>query len=49
MLPATIHWYLMRRDNFDKDKEDTTEVAQKYTPAELGEMGEYSPLYRYTL
>lgn len=49
MIPATIHWWLMRRENKRRDQTDTTQIHSEYTPAELGEMGEHSPLFRYTL
>lgn len=49
MIPATVHWWLMRRENSKRDQIDITQIQSKYTPAELGEMGEHSPLFRYTL
>ncbi len=49
MIPATIHWWLMRRANRQRDAIDPMAVQAQYTPAELGEMGEDSPLFRYTL
>ncbi|KAJ9130830.1 Major facilitator superfamily transporter [Pleurostoma richardsiae] len=49
MIPATIHWCLMRRENKRRDKIDATQVRVQYTPSELSEMGEDSPLFRFTL
>ncbi|CAO2655930.1 Nn.00g047330.m01.CDS01 [Neocucurbitaria sp. VM-36] len=49
MIPGSIHWFLMRRENSRRDKLDMAQVQVQYTPAELGEMGEDSPLFRYTL
>lgn len=49
MIPGSIHWFLMRRENSRRDKLDIAEVQAQYTPAELGEMGEDSPLFRYML
>jgi hypothetical protein len=49
MIPATVHWYLLRRENNHRDGIDVIQVHEKYTSAELGEMGEDSPLFRYAL
>lgn len=49
MIPATIHWWLMRRENRKRDAMDQIQVAASYTPEKLGEMGEQSPLFRFTL
>ncbi|OKL63408.1 hypothetical protein UA08_01771 [Talaromyces atroroseus] len=49
MIPATIHWYLLRRENKRRDALDTAAVETQYTTDELGEMGEDSPLFRFTL
>ncbi|CAK7237470.1 hypothetical protein SBRCBS47491_009986 [Sporothrix bragantina] len=49
MIPATIHWWLMRRENARRATLDVDAVQAQYTPAELSEMGENSPLFRYTL
>lgn len=49
MIPATIHWYLMRRENKRRDGLDTSEIERTYTTEELGEMGENSPLFRFVL
>ena len=49
MVPATVHWWLMRRENRRREGADLQEVKGKYTPEELGEMGEGSPLFRFTL
>lgn len=48
-VPATAHWWLMRRENARRDRLDPAEVRGRYTGAELGEMGEDSPLFRFTL
>jgi MFS family permease len=49
MIPATVHWWLMRRDNRRKDAVGVEEATMAYTPQQLSAMEEYSPLYRYTL
>ncbi|KAK3044282.1 hypothetical protein LTS18_001708, partial [Coniosporium uncinatum] len=49
MIPATIHWWLMKRENKKRDALDVTEVQDTYTPTELSEMGEDSPLFKYRL
>lgn len=49
MIPATIHWWLMRRENSKRDQMDVARIQSECTPTELGEMGEHSPLFRYTL
>lgn len=49
MIPATIHWWLLRKENARRDQAGNDEAMSKYTPAELGEMGESSPLFRFTL
>jgi hypothetical protein len=49
MIPGSIHWYLMRRENMRRDRMDTSGIQSTHTPAQLSEMGEDSPLFRYTL
>jgi MFS family permease len=49
MIPATIHWWLMRRENKRRDTISLAQVQAEYTPAQLGEMGENSPLFRFSL
>lgn len=49
MIPATVHWWLMRKENKRRDEISQEEVTAKHTPEQLSEMEEYSPLYRYTL
>lgn len=49
MIPATIHWWLMGRENKKRDAMDVDGVYATYTPAQLSEMGENSPLFRFTL
>ncbi|KAL4800866.1 major facilitator superfamily domain-containing protein [Aspergillus venezuelensis] len=49
MIPATLHWWLMRRENARREGVDVQQVKGKYTAEELGEMGEGSPLFRFTL
>ncbi|KAK3313103.1 major facilitator superfamily domain-containing protein [Apodospora peruviana] len=49
MIPASVHWLLMKRENKQRDVLNEDEILAKYTPQELGEMGEKSPLFRYTL
>ncbi|KAL3460935.1 major facilitator superfamily domain-containing protein [Aspergillus heterothallicus] len=49
MVPATVHWWLMRRENKRREGVDVAGVQARYTTEELGEMGERSPLFRFTL
>ena len=49
MIPGSVHWYLMRRENMRRDRMDTSDIQSTHTPAQLSEMGEDSPLFRYTL
>ncbi|KGO40484.1 Major facilitator superfamily domain, general substrate transporter [Penicillium expansum] len=49
MIPATIHWFLMRKENKRRGGLDVAEIERKYTTEELGEMGEDSPLFRFVL
>ncbi|VUC23760.1 unnamed protein product [Clonostachys rosea] len=49
MIPATIHWWLMRRDNKKRAEMDQDQILTQYTAEELASMEEKSPLYRYTL
>lgn len=49
MIPATVHWYLMRKENKRRDGLDVDEIERTYTTEELGEMGENSPLFRFVL
>ena len=49
MIPATIHWWLMRKENRRRDTLDVDTVQSQHTPLELSEMGENSPLFRFTL
>lgn len=44
MIPAPIHWVLMKRDNAKKDAIVQDAVLEQYTPAGLAAMEEYSPL-----
>ncbi|KAL7418667.1 hypothetical protein Q5752_006350 [Cryptotrichosporon argae] len=48
MIPATIHYVLLRRDNRRRDALDQNEIMEKYTHEELSKMEEYSPLFRYS-
>ncbi|KAK6904445.1 hypothetical protein I203_105258 [Kwoniella mangroviensis CBS 8507] len=48
MVPATIHWTLLKRDNMRKDRMDEAEVLATYTAEDLSAMEEYSPLFRYS-
>ena len=48
MIPATIHWVLLKRDNARRDLISKDEVLATYSPEELGKMEEYSPLFRYS-
>lgn len=48
MIPATIHWWLLRRENTRRAGMDVDEVERTYTPAQLAEMAENSPLFRFT-
>lgn len=49
MVPATIHWWLLRRENRRRDLLDVQEVETKYTSVQLADMAEDSPLFRFTL
>ncbi|KAJ5724995.1 uncharacterized protein N7483_006352 [Penicillium malachiteum] len=51
MIPATIHWYLMHKENSRRDdmQIDSTNVEALYSADELSEMGEESPLFRFIL
>lgn len=49
MIPATIHWYLLRKENKRRNSLDIEETEGSYTTDELAEMGEDSPLFRYVL
>ena len=49
MIPATVHWYLMRKENKRRDGLDVGEIERTHTTEELGEMGENSPLFRFVL
>lgn len=43
MIPATVHWILLRRENQRRDRVDA------YSPEKLGEMNEESLHFRFTL
>ncbi|KAI0174758.1 major facilitator superfamily domain-containing protein [Pestalotiopsis sp. NC0098] len=49
MIPATIHWFLLRKENRRRDALNQDEILASHTPEQLSEMGEDSPLFRYTL
>lgn len=49
MLPATLHWWLLRRENRKRTLLDAQTIESMYTPIELADMGEDSPLFRFTL
>jgi hypothetical protein len=49
MIPASIHWFLLRRENKRRDGLDLATIETQYTNEQLGEMGEDSPLFRFTL
>lgn len=49
MVPASIHWWLMKRENVKRGKIGEMQVRNQYSQKELSEMGEDSPLFRYTL
>ncbi|KAE9404114.1 MFS general substrate transporter [Gymnopus androsaceus JB14] len=49
MLPCMINWYLLRRENLRRDTLDEKAIRTQYSPEELSDMGEDSPLFRYTL
>jgi hypothetical protein len=48
MIPATTHWILLRRENRRRDAMNRDEIKSTHTSRELGEMGENSPLFRFT-
>ena len=49
MIPATLHWWLLKRENRRRDGMDRDQVLAKYTTEQLSKMEEYSPLFRYVL
>ncbi|KAJ0381255.1 hypothetical protein COL26b_000599 [Colletotrichum chrysophilum] len=49
MIPATIHWWLMRRENERRAILDHDRILTEHSQKELSSMEENSPLYRYTL
>lgn len=49
MIPATVHWFLLRKENRRRDALNQDEILASHTPEQLSEMGEDSPLFRYTL
>lgn len=49
MIPATTHWWLMKRENKKRAAMNEDDVLREYTPEQLASMEEYSPLYKYTL
>lgn len=49
MIPATIHWFLMKRENARRREVGEVQVRQQYSDRELSDMGEDSLLFRYTL
>lgn len=49
MIPATIHWWLMKRENARRRKVGELQVRQQYSDGELSDMEEHSPLFKYTL
>lgn len=49
MTPCMINWFLLRRENIRREKLDATVIHETYTQEQLQSMGEYSPLFRYTL
>lgn len=48
MVPATVHWWLLRRENRRRAGLAGEEVEGRYTSAQLAEMGEDSPFFRFT-
>lgn len=48
MIPGTIHWILLKRENARRNNMDMEEVKRIYSNEQLGEMGEDSPLFRFT-
>ncbi|KAI5895711.1 MFS general substrate transporter [Schizophyllum commune H4-8] len=49
MIPCMINWYLLRRENRRRDAMDPAVIKETYTEEQLSEMGEDSPLFRFTL
>lgn len=49
MVPATVHWWLLRRENARRDGSDEESTKAQFTPQELSDLGENSPLFRFTL
>jgi len=48
-ISATILRVLLKRENEKRSRMSDEEVRAKYTRKELYEMGDLSPLFRYTL
>jgi hypothetical protein len=48
MIPATLHYVLLLRDNRQRDQVTEEEVLNKYSSEELSRMEEHSPLFRYS-
>lgn len=43
-----IYWLILKRINAKRDTMDENEIRAKYTEEELAEMGDDSPLFRYS-
>lgn len=43
-----IYYFILRRINKKRDAISPDEIYAKYTPEELSEMGDRSPLFRYS-
>jgi hypothetical protein len=48
MVPATLHWFLLRGDNLRREKLGDEKTCE-YTSQELSDLGELSPAFRYSL
>jgi MFS family permease len=49
MIPATVHWWLLKRENKRRERLDMEEAKTRFSAQELSDMGENSPLFRFTL
>lgn len=49
MVPATIHWWLLRKENNRRDLLQASEAEAKHAAGELADMAEESPLFRFSL
>lgn len=48
VLPISVYWYFLARANKRRDAMDVDQINATYTEKQLSDMGEHSPLFRYT-